>query len=502
MTDFSSAAYDGSDILIWMGTVQSAKEFLRHKATEASVTVDQIRAYSESYEEEEDKRFGKYSDLVQVEGRTAIIPVAGSMSSRETWFTRVFGIMTYETIANVSAMIAADDGIDNVFFDIDSPGGMAKGVEVASDAIKMLQESGKETYAHTSGHMMSAAYWIGSAAKTVQASRHAELGSVGVIAVHADFSEMHKEFGVKFTVLRKGEEKALATPFEKLSDEARAQIDRSMERSYSAFIDTVAENRGMPSAMVREQVATGREFGSYEALQLGLIDEVISFNESVSKIESTGSEPTGSNDWSKAAMSKKPILNANAGTMSAEDAATAVAAGLDVNELEAPGNLSAESEEIRAESEEESAEEVQAGSEEQEQPEAKAKSEEQEKKGSDDGLAKLLSDLNGQLVQAKVELASLNSKMAESAAALAGFRTIVIEQTQRMRVALNQSSATEDLEKMTDQALVTAHNQVRESFINRYPVGARSQQPQKEPELPSNVVTRLDTAVMKATQLR
>lgn len=488
-----------TDFMIWYGTAESARQYLNQREQEARA---EIRADA-GRPESGDERFGPYDEFIQVEGNTAIVSISGSLSHKETWFTQFFGIMTYETIANISAILAADEGIENVLLDIDSPGGMAKGVDVASDAIKALRESGKPVHSHVSGSMMSAAYWLGSSAETVMASKNAELGSIGVIAVHLDLSKMHDELGAKFTVLRKGEEKALATPYEKLSDKGREQIERSMERSYTAFIDQVADNRGLPAAYVREKIATGREFSAQEAVELNLADEVISFNDAASKLVGASSESNETN-WSKAAMSKKPILNAEATGLSAEDAATAIAAGIEMPELEAPSNLSASAESEDGNEEEAEAEstgeEAEAGEEEGEESAEVSVSE--PTASSDNGMATLLSDLNGQLVEAKVQLDKANTQLAELTSANAGFRTIVIEQTQRMRIGLNQSAATDDLEKMSDQALVAAHQQVRDTFLDRFRVGATSRSPEHDSNAPKQVVTRLDRAIKKATSLR
>lgn len=487
-----ASSTQGDDFLIWYGSSESAKQFLKMQRHEQDAPASMLQTVEGSGEE---SRFGEYDDFVQLEGRTAIVSISGSMQHKETWFTRFLGVTTYETIANISAMLAADEGVDNVLLDIDSPGGQAKGVDVASDAILALRAAGKPVHAHVSGAMMSAAYWLGSAAETVMASKNAELGSIGVIAVHGDLTKLHDEIGIKFTVLRKGEEKALATPYEKLSDKGREQIERSMERSYSAFIDTVSANRDLPAEYVREKLATGREFSAQEAVDLGLADEIISFNEAASRLVNSASTSQETN-WSEAAMSVKPILSNKATGMSAEEAATAVAAGLDLTELEAPSNLSASAEEEEEAEAEVSTEEEESESTESEEEEAS------EEAHSNSSFTAMLSDLNKQLVDAKVQLEQANSKLAEALSANTGFRTVVIEQTQRMRIGLNQGSSTEDLERMSDHSLLAAHNQVRETFLSTIRVGATSRVPEKDAKAPDKVVTRMDQAIRKATNLR
>jgi hypothetical protein len=105
-------------------------------------------------------------------------------------------------------------------------------------------------------------------------------------------------------------------------------------------------------------------------------------------------------------------------------------------------------------------------------------------------------------VDAKVELASANAKVAELTAGNTGFKTIAVEQTQRMRVALGMSADTADLDRMSDASLVTAHEEVRAKYLDHFNIGARSQAPAEDTVLPSETVTRLDKAINRVTAIK
>ena len=172
---------------------------------------------------------------------------------------------------------------------------------------------------------------------------------------------------------------------------------------------------------------------------------------------------------------------------------------MDPENLQAPDNLVKESTEDKNEEKAEVAAEASS-----EKPETESAEETQEEQQAeqDTSVSTLLADLNQQLVDAKVQLNSANTQLAELQVGNAGLRKIAVEQTQRLRVALGQPASTEDLDKMSDTALITAHEEVRTHYLERFNIGATSRVPEKDTTVPHQVVTRLDQAARKATNFK
>lgn len=497
------------DVLIWLGSQGSAIEYVEsieraHRMAERNPELIQANSFSAKVEQQE--RFGSYGDFIHAQGNVAIVPIQGSLQARETWFSRMLGIMSYDSLSNIMAEIVADGGIDTVVMDIDSPGGAAKGVDTAIDGIRAAQAHGIEVVAHTSGQMASAAYWLGSTADTVAATESAEVGSVGVIAVHAEQSERLKEDGIGVTVLRKGEEKALATPYEKLSVKGRDQVLESMERSYSSFINAVAESRELSADYVREKIATGAVFGSQEAVQMGMIDEIVTYNDLVSRyVSKAGPSEAGHHNGSVAAMHKQPIINAG-GIMSPEDAAIAVAAGADPESVRPL--LNAQGEEAGEQSQEELAE-VTVVEGDEESPEENSEGAEGTGTPADKaglsaeaaGLQSLVANLNEQLVEARVANASLKAEVDSLSAGNAGLRQVTVQQTQRLRISMGQPGGTQDLDAMSDLSLVQAHNAAMTSFMERFNIGPTSKEAESDPT-PEAHSTKLSEAARRLTRIK
>src|SRR5262249_21775336 len=99
----------------------------------------------------------------------------------------------------------------------------------------------------------SAAYWIGSAADQVIATRDGGCGSIGVFALHLDQSKRDDQQGLKYTFVFAGDKKVDLSVHAPLSDRARADLATEVFRVRGQFVGTVARNR---NATVQAILAT------------------------------------------------------------------------------------------------------------------------------------------------------------------------------------------------------------------------------------------------------
>ena len=223
----------------------------------------------------------------------ATLPVIGPLTKRTSFWSFLFGASSYEDIRNAFDAAIADDAVRGVVLDIDSPGGVVNGVDALSEAIYNARDE-KPVVAFANGLMASAAYWIGSAAEAVIGSKTSEVGSIGVIMVHRDFSRYEDNLGVKTTYITAGKYKALGNDAEPLSYEARQTFEAELNKIYTVFVDTVARNRDASSETVREDMADGRIFIGQDAAAAGLIDDVGTIEDAVamaaSMIDDNGSK--------------------------------------------------------------------------------------------------------------------------------------------------------------------------------------------------------------------
>ena len=471
--------------IVWLGTPESGREFVIQQETDAQRALSaEMLAFRDN--DEDEGRFGRYDDFVQVLGDTAVVSIEGSLGYRESWFSLAYGRMTYETLSNIMAHLVADGEIKNVVLDADSPGGVAKGINVGHDAIVKARQNGLRVDTHVSGEAMSAMYWLAGASDRIVADKYAEVGSVGVVAVHMEMSKMLADEGLNVTVFRKGEKKALGSPYEPLTEEAKAVIDASLERKYIQFIDTVATDRKLPVEFVRQTVATGEEFSADKALEIGLIDQIGSYNDLMAQLASAGSDRTNG-----AYMSKTPMITPKA--PEGLDSLMAAEIGIEAEAQSPEGDEVVEpvvTPDTTASASSEPDDETETGTE----PEPAAA-----ESGSAQVFA-MVEKLNNDVVDLRVQLNTVTGERDALKAGRVGLREIVTESTQNLRVKLGHSAGS-DLASLSDEALVSAYQSARSDFVERFPAGARSQVPQDEKPLPKSAVSYIDRAARQATQI-
>lgn len=206
--------------------------------------------------------------------KIGLIRIYGVLAQRPSWFSYT---STMEIQAQLRAAVA-DPSVDSIVLDIDSPGGAVAGTEELSNAIYKARES-KPIIAVANSLAASAAYWIGSAASELYAAPGSEVGSVGVYAMHIDWSALNEKVGIKPTYISSGKFKTEGNPDEPLSAEARAAIQASVDDAYRGFLRAVARNRGVQPSDVLLNYGQGRVVGTRDALAARMVDGIKTLDE-------------------------------------------------------------------------------------------------------------------------------------------------------------------------------------------------------------------------------
>jgi ClpP class serine protease len=136
--------------------------------------------------------------------------------------------------------------------------------------------------------MASAAYYIGSAADEVVVTPGGEVGSIGVFMAHQDLSAALEQEGVKITLISAGKFKTEANPFESLSDEAKAALQKTVNVYYESFVNAVAKGRDAKASEVRNGYGQGRMVTAKEAVLLGMADRIETLDETIGRLARGG----------------------------------------------------------------------------------------------------------------------------------------------------------------------------------------------------------------------
>ena len=147
----------------------------------------------------------------------------------------------------------ADPSVKTVDLVIDSPGGSVLGLPETADVIHAANRV-KPVRAFVGGIAASAAYWLASQAGTITLTPSGEVGSVGILDLHADISKALENAGVKLTAVTAGEHKVERAPFIPLTDDAKANMQEHVSAWYGDFLSAIRRGRGArvnPSQQLR-----------------------------------------------------------------------------------------------------------------------------------------------------------------------------------------------------------------------------------------------------------
>lgn len=233
-------------------------------------------------------------------GPATVVSIEGPLECKSCWYDG------YDAIVDRFREALADETTGTVILRINSPGGECAGCfDAVSKMRELAAKSGKRIVAVADEAAYSAAYAIACVADEIYLSRSAGVGSVGVIAVLADCVGLNEMMGLNVVVVTAGDRKADGHPDVPLSDEAVASAQEDVDTLAGLFYDLVSSARGIPAASVEAlQAAT---FMGDAALDAGLADGVMTFDEVVTMIAADDSNPVAAatSNEEASAMNKK-----------------------------------------------------------------------------------------------------------------------------------------------------------------------------------------------------
>lgn len=204
-------------------------------------------------------------------GGVAVIEVQGTLVQKLGSLRPYSGMSGYDGIRQNLFTALADPEVKAIALDIDSPGGEVAGCFDLVDTIYAARGR-KPIWSILNEAAYSAAYAIASAADRVIVPRTGGVGSIGVICAHVDLSQALTTAGVKVTFITYGDYKADGHAEIPLSEDALARFQADIDTMGELFVTTVARNRNISAATVRDtQAAT---FMGDAGVALGLADEV------------------------------------------------------------------------------------------------------------------------------------------------------------------------------------------------------------------------------------
>ena len=167
---------------------------------------------------------------------------------------------------------------------MDSPGGSVDGLPEMAAELRAARGGTKPIVAVANTLAASAAYWLASSVDELVVTPSGQVGSIGVLAVHEEFSRQNDAQGVTVTLFSSDPRKVEGNEWEPLTEEARATIQSQIDAFYAMFTKDVARGRNVTAGKVAADFGGGRVLLASEALKAGMVDRVDTLDATVRRL--------------------------------------------------------------------------------------------------------------------------------------------------------------------------------------------------------------------------
>ncbi len=155
---------------------------------------------------------------------------------------------------------------------VNSPGGSAIASEQIQRELALIKQQ-KPVVVSMGSLAASGGYWISTAASRVFAEPNTITGSIGVFALVPNIQTLANRQGITFDTVKTGRYADLFTIARPRSEAELAVLQRGTDAVYDAFLQRVADARGLSLDSVRA-IAEGRVWSGARAQALGLVDSL------------------------------------------------------------------------------------------------------------------------------------------------------------------------------------------------------------------------------------
>lgn len=171
---------------------------------------------------------------------------------------------------------------DRVIIHLDSPGGTVSSYGQAAFQIKRLRDAGYHVEVSVDQVAASGGYLMSCVANKIYAPSFSLIGSIGVYMSSINFSERLNKEGIYEKNFVAGENKKNYSPFGVVTEESEKKLIKEVEKIHDSFKGFVTKYR--PQLKKDEKkICDGSVFLADEALTLGLIDEIKSYEDVINR---------------------------------------------------------------------------------------------------------------------------------------------------------------------------------------------------------------------------
>lgn len=241
------------------------KYALYAEAIEESVlTKDQLK--QKRKQQKQDKKARKKDTDAQAEE-----------ASRKRLFVLTFnGDLKASSVSSLSeeitALLTVATPEDEVLVRVYSAGGLVHAYGLASSQLQRIRHKQIPLTVAVDKVAASGGYMMACVANKIIAAPFAIVGSIGVVAQIPNFNRLLKKHDIDYEMITAGKYKRTLTLFGENTPEAREKFRQEIDEAHTLFQAFIEENRPQVNL---EKVATGEHWYGTKALELNLIDGLI-----------------------------------------------------------------------------------------------------------------------------------------------------------------------------------------------------------------------------------
>ncbi len=229
--------------------------------------------------------------LFAVTGSLFLLAVFTSVSEEETEVVSGSGdkiavvdltgtILQSDNVVRQIKKYREDRSIKGILLHVDSPGGGVVASQEIYEEVKRTRESSKPIVVSMGALAASGGYYVSCPANRIVANPGTLTGSIGVISQFMHFDPLMEKIGIGVNTIKSGKFKDAGNPYREMTPDDRAYFQGMMDEVHRQFIAVVEENRRLDHDTV-VKYADGRVFTGEQAVALGLVDTIGSYEDAV-----------------------------------------------------------------------------------------------------------------------------------------------------------------------------------------------------------------------------
>jgi len=217
---------------------------------------------------------------IKKENKIAIIYASGEIIYNSA--SKSFDNIDIETIKKEIKIAQEDDSIKGIVLRVNSPGGSALASEIIHHELSKIK---KPIYVSMGAVAASGGYYISSGADKIFATKSTITGSIGVVSIIPDISELVKKSKVNIEKVQRGKFANITSLTKPMTDEEYEKIRNSSYEIYTEFKDRVSKGRAIKLDEL-EKIAGGRIWLGEEGVENKLVDNIGGLNDTIEALAS------------------------------------------------------------------------------------------------------------------------------------------------------------------------------------------------------------------------